>query len=188
MMKTPTRTVVKAALKSRPKRPLSTRAMTGASVALFALTFAPLLAPPKPYELQELRSLLSGESAALTYAPSGPVELTEDSERPVAERHVNRRAAKAEIAPRDTAQVTEAVARDGDEPAQVTDAALTEAPALAGVERQTTERQAERASQEPRRAQERVEREPAPIEVEAEPLEELDEPVLPEQTDADNED
>jgi hypothetical protein len=162
--------------------------MTGASVALFALTFAPLLAPPKPYELQELRSLLSGESAALTYAPSGPVELTEDSERPVAERLVNRRAAKAEIAPRATVQVTEAVARDGDEPAQVTDAALTEAPALAGVERQTTERQAERASQEPRRAQERVEREPAPIEVEAEPLEELDEPVLPEQTDADNED
>ena len=185
MMKTPTRTVVKAALKGRPKRPLSTRAMTGASVALFALTFAPLLAPPKPYELNELRSLLSGESVALTYAPSGPVDLTEDSERPVAERRHN--AVKAEVEARENARPAEAMMRESDEPAEATNVALAEAPALAGSE-QTTEHQTEQAQPaETRQAQARVEREPAPIEVEAEPLEEL-EPVLPEQTDADNED
>lgn len=64
----PTPRRMKHAMEKRIERPLSVRAMSGASVALFALTFSPLLAPPQPHELQELRSMLTGsESAAATF-------------------------------------------------------------------------------------------------------------------------
>jgi len=189
----PSRTVMKAALKRAPKRPLSPRAMAGASVALFAVTFAPLLAPPKPYELQELRALLSGESAAHAYAPAGPIALEEDSVRAFADRRGEQSAAEprraatppetperiaADAEPR-PAEAVRTVTRESDQPARLSEAALDDE--LEGGERRADRPAQPRAASAPERA-------PQPIEVEAEPLEELAPPAAAEPADADMED